>query len=238
MIICLYHGSSFKNVNEEQTKPVTKVIKDYFSNEEVIEAYYSDHVCEKLWRREQINMHFKKILNKVYDKNNEIKILITNMIDGEEYQQILNDIKAIDYANKIKFTKPLLDKTTIYDIVEILVDKSRPIVHVGHGSNQSEDDYQFLNEILEEDGNYAITLKTDFKKFLNNNIMDKQFIIRTLMFTSGYHVKLDIEKKLVEIAKTAGYNPQVISDGLCKESKIIEILINNLLNLSKEKKEL
>ncbi len=238
MIICLYHGSSFKNVNIEQTKPVTKVVQDYFNKEDVIEAYYSEHVCEKLWRRDQINMHYKTILNKVYEENIEIKILITNMIDGEEYQQILKNIKEIDYANKIKLTKPLLDKTTIYDIVDILIDKSKPIVHVGHGSNESENDYQFLNEILEEDGNYAITLKTDFKEFLNKKIMDKQFVIRPLMFTSGYHVKLDIEKNLFEIAKQSGYNPQVITDGLCKEKKVIEILINNLLNLNKEKKEL
>ncbi len=238
MIICLYHGSSFKNVNAEQTKPITKLIKERFTQEEVIEAYYSEHVCEKLWRREQIDMNFKTILNAVYEENSEIKILATNMIDGEEYQQIINDIKEIDYDNKIKITKPLLDKTTIYDVAEVLVDDSKPIVHVGHGSNQSEKDYQFLNEILEEDGNYAITLKTDFQMFLNDKIMDKQFVIRPLMFTSGYHVKLDIEKRLVEIAKASGYNPQVMSDGLCKQSEIVEILISNLFNLTKENDEL
>ncbi len=238
MIICLYHGSSFKNVNAEQTKPITKLIKERFSQEEVIEAYYSEHVCKKLWRREQIDMNFKAILNAVYEENSEIKILATNMIDGEEYQQILSDIKTIDYANKIKITKPLLDKSTIYDVAEILVDNNKPVVHVGHGSNHSENDYQFLNEILEEDGNYAITLRADFQEFLNQKIMDKHFILRPLMFTSGYHVKLDIEKRLVEIAKNAGYYPHVINEGLCKENEIIEILINNIFNLTKENDKL
>lgn len=237
MILCVYHGSSFKAVNETQTANITKAVTEYFSDQQVIECYYSTHVLAIMERRETPLLAFKQALIDNYDSHEQIYILLTNMMNGSEYQAILKTIAEVDSDHKVKVTKYLLDKSNVYDIAEAVVDPDNPTLYIGHGSLNNNRDYQMLNDILVEDNNYVSTLHSDLKT-ATANFYSKNIIVKPLMITSAYHAKRDIEVTLKEQLIELGYNPIIDLQPLALNSKLVSSLVNNLIELIDEQDDL
>ncbi len=233
MIICLYHGSSFKEVNETQTAAITNSVIAAFPNQEVIAAYYSSHVQAIMERRGTPLLGIKQAIEDNYHHDN-IYILVTNMMNGEEYQNVLKTINQVDPEHKVKHTNYLLDKTNIYNIAEAVVDKDTPTLFIGHGNTIDNSDYQMLNQILEVDGNFVTTLKSDVEAVLNQHFYNKHLNIRPLMITSAYHAKKDIEVDINQICVDLGYKPTTLLSPLATNTKVQQMLIDNLQQLIEE----
>lgn len=230
MILCVYHGSSFRTVNETQTANITKAVSEHFANQKVTACYYSSHVLEIMERRDTPLLGLKQALIDNYDSQEQIYVLLTHMMNGTEYQNALKVISEIDTQHKVKVTKYLLDKSNIYGLAEAIVDKHQSILYIGHGSLNNNSDYQMLNDILIEDNNYVSTLHSDIDD-ATANFFDKQIIVKPLMITSAYHAKRDIEVTLKEQLVELGYNPIIDLQPLAFNNKLIKLLINNLTEL-------
>ncbi|WOO89716.1 sirohydrochlorin cobaltochelatase [Mollicutes bacterium LVI A0078] len=230
MIICLYHGSSFKEVNESQTKVMTDYIKSSFPDHSVTEAYYSKHVLETMVRRGTPLVSFEQCLASNYN-NEHIYVLITNMMDGEEYKRILDTIAKVDTDNKVKSTKYLLDKSNIYNLAEAIIEKDITTLHIGHGNTINNSDYQMLNDILSESNNYVTTLKSDIDSVISENLYSKKVLIKPLMITSAYHAKHDIEVIIKNKCEQLGYTPTLDLTPLATNKKILQMCVSNLSEL-------
>ncbi len=62
MILCVYHGSTFKDVNKLQTGVITEQIRAIFTDHRVEECYYSEHVQKIMERRNTPIKTFAKAL--------------------------------------------------------------------------------------------------------------------------------------------------------------------------------
>lgn len=230
MIICLYHGSSFKEVNETQTKVMTDYIKSSFPNHNVTAAYYSKHVLETMARRGTPLLGFEQCLIDNYN-NKHIYVLVTNMMDGEEYNRILDTIVKVDVDNKVQTTKYLLDKSNIFNLAEAVIEKSITTLHIGHGNTINNSDYQMLNDILSESNNYVTTLKSDIDNVISENLYSKKVLIKPLMITSAYHAKHDIEVIIKNKCEQLGYTPTLDLSPLATNKKILQMCVSNLSEL-------
>ncbi len=231
MILCVYHGSSFKTVNETQTANITTQVAAHFPDQAVVRCYYSNHVLEIMERRQTPLLSFKQALISNYQNEDQIYVLITNMMNGSEYQAIIETITDIDIDGKVKATKYLLDKSNLYNIAEAIVDVDNPTLFIGHGSVANNDDYKQLNDILAEDDNYVTTLHSEFKVVASEYFYAKKITVKPLMITSAYHAKRDIEVGLNEQLIELGYTPTIDLTPLCLNPKIVACLIENLETL-------
>lgn len=229
MIICLYHGSSFKGINDEQTGNLTKFLSQNI-NCEITEAYYSKVVCDKLQRRSGIDMYFESIIKTTYHTREKIFILVSNLIDGEEYRHVLKTVKNLDVANKIKLSKPLITSDSVASVAKT-ISSDIPTLYVAHGSNINQNEYQLLGEKLKLNNCFLFTLKDDLPTFLRENKLPHSFNLMPFMITYGYHGKIDIEQVIYNQLLELGYNPQLVSQALWENSGIRNLMLNNLKNL-------
>lgn len=229
MIICLYHGSTFKDVNQNQTAKITAAVELAIPTQVVIEAYYSQHVLDVMERRNQQLLGFKQALIDNYDQD-KLYVLITNVMDGAEYQNILATINEIDVDNKVVATSYLLDESNIYDLAPA-IRTEQPTLFIGHGNDIDNRDYERLNSILEQDDNYVTTLKSDLSAVLNTHFYNKHLTIKPLMITSAYHANQDINRLAKEVCIGLGYVPNIDLEPLAVNSLVQQLLIRNLQSL-------
>lgn len=229
MILCVYHGSSFKDVNESQTANITNAIKESFPTHDVIDCYYSTHVLEVMKRRNTPLYSFEEALKDNLE-NEQIYVLITNMMNGFEYQNILKTIEKYNSKNTIQHTKYLLDKSNLYSLAEAVVDRNNSTLFIGHGNDLNNSDYQFLNDILSEDNNFVTTLHSDIEKVCDN-FYNRNIIVKPLMITSAYHANRDISVTVKSKLENLGYTPKINLDPLALNKQIINLLIHNLNEL-------
>lgn len=238
MILCVYHGSSFKEVNTSQTANITAKVKSHFKDMGVIECYYSTHVLRLMERRGTPLLSFEQALQDNYNQHSNIYVLITNMMNGAEYQNVLEQISKIDSEGKVKATNYLLAKEYIYDVAEAIKCSDEPTLFIGHGNTNNNSDYQRLNSILKVDDNIVTTLRNQLEPVLNEHFISKRLVVRPLMITSAYHAKRDIEAKLYEQLTALGYKPTLDLRPLSQNDKLIDVLINNLSKLIDEQENL
>lgn len=227
MIICVYHGSSFKQVNETQTRLITDDVKSAFPANKVIEGYYSSHVLKVMERRKTPLYSLKQAISDNYQSEEKIYVLITNMMNGEEYQNILKFIHDIDIDNKIICTKYVLSNDNIDDVANVLM-AEKGTLYIGHGNHIDNSDYKALNERLLVNKCYVTTLKEIDEKLFKQGIMDNVEVVRPLMLTCAYHAKDDIDNKFRKLANDNGYYPEFELDGLAANKDFRDLLINNL----------
>ncbi len=226
MILCVYHGSTFKDVNELQTGVITEQIRATFTDHRVEECYYSEHVQKIMERRNTPIKTFAQALEENY-REEEIYVLLTNMMNGIEYQKILQIIKLIDVQKKVKHTKNLLDSSIIDELAMAIVNRETPTLFIGHGNDIDNQDYQLLNSKLVKDNNIVTTLK-------NEQIIElvgENTLIKPLMITSAFHAKKDIEVTLYNQCLEQGIKPQLDLSPLALNPNIHQLLINQLLKL-------
>lgn len=234
MILCVYHGSSFKGVNEEQTKLITESIANAFPNHNVSECYYSSHVLKTMKRRNTPLLSFEEALKFAYSKEEKIYVLITNLMNGVEYQKIVDGVKAIDIASKVKLTPYLLEKSNVHQLAEAIVNKDKPTIFMGHGNNCDNNDYKRLNDILSEDSNLVMTMHCDINEALKD-FYNKNIVVKPLMITSAYHAKCDIGVDLKAKLEALGYKPEVELSPLALNQNIHTMMISNLKTLIEDK---
>ncbi len=227
MIICLYHGSSMKKVNEEQTSQITSAISNKFSDKEVVACYYSKHVLAAMERRQTPIANYRQVLSDNYDKHEQIIILITNMMNGKEYESICKHVKTIDVCNKIKMTKPILSAENIHHFAQCL-NNDYNTIFVGHGNHFDNKQYDQLDKLLVKNNNYVITLKDDFNQFIGQRVAPCNVTVKPLMITSAYHAKIDIEQKLVSQLEAAGFIVDADLAPLASNKQFHQLCINNL----------
>lgn len=225
MIICVYHGSSMKGVNETQTRPITERVKKDFKGHNVVEAYYSSHVLTVMERRNTpLLSYVEAILN---CEEEEIIVFLSNLIEGEEYRNICKTIDNLNADKEIRITKPLINRSTVSDVASA-IRTDNPSIYVGHGSRVNNADYRLLMECFEDTNQYVISLKDDFGKYLDDNVIENNITLKPLMLTCGYHAKVDIEKKMMEIANSKNYNVASDLTPLSANEKIIDIYMDNI----------
>ncbi len=233
MIICLYHGSSFKDVNETQTRMITNFIETKFPNHKIIESYYSNHVLSVMERRNTPLLSFYKAIEDNYQTEDNIYVLATNMMNGSEYQKIIDFISCVDSEGKIKITKPLLDSTNI-DALEVILGRERAnTLFVGHGMVNNNREYEQLNANLNNKSIYVTTLKSDTKSIIANGDQNKLLTIKPLMITCAYHAKKDIEISFDKQCQSLGYQTHVELQPLALNYDIHKLLYKCLNELIK-----
>lgn len=232
MIICVYHGSSFKQVNETQTRLITEYVKSAFSANKVVEAYYSSHVLKVMERRKTPLYSFQQAITDNYQSEERIYLLITNMMNGEEYQNILKFIKEVDVDNKVVCTNYILSEEYKDQVAEVLT-ADRNVLYIGHGNHIDNSDYKALNERLIVSECYVTTLKEVDKKLFKQGIMDNVTFVKPLMLTCAYHAKDDINNKFRKLANDNGFYPNFELDGLAANKDFRNLLVNNLKKIIK-----
>lgn len=227
MIICLYHGSSFKNVNTEQTGALSTYIAQEFANEKVVEAYYSSHVLQIMKRRGTPLLSLEEAILENYDQE-QITILITNMMNGVEYQNILKTVMHLDVDHKVKMTNYLLNSDNLVNIAQAITESERQVLFIGHGNDNCNRDYQSLNELTKLKHNYVATLKSDLAQIMNLIDQNQPVVIKPLMLTSAYHAKRDIEQVLMPQLIAEDYTVEVDLTPLVENEKVRKLFIEQL----------
>lgn len=223
MVICLYHGSSIASINELQTGAITNYLSANLA-ERVIEAYYSKIVCNKLGTA---NKYYLDVLTENYDDVDEIKILVTNLIPGEEYQKICRRIKKLDVAGKVTITSPLITCDAIESFLPLIATSS-PTLYIAHGSNQEIAEYQLLKESLVARGDNLLLMSEDLNNFVQENNLPTDFVIKPLMFTRGHHFNQQIKQEIYPWFIDNGFNPLIDNQALYENELIGKYLLTKL----------
>ncbi len=233
MIICLTHGSSKPEVNENQSKAIYDLVKNNYPNEEIIESYYSDIVIRRLEKKKIIINPIETILVRNYHKEAQFIVVLTTLIDGIERQRILNKIKLIDLDNKVKVVDPLLTEKNFPKLSTLFDQINNNILLIGHGNNTGENQeyHEFENYLNNPNKNLKfklITLKEEYNLDDIKVALGENILIYPLMMIQAHHTKFDVENKLIPKLATRGIETELYNQPLIKNKIVHKIYLEEI----------
>ncbi|MEG0284129.1 MAG: sirohydrochlorin cobaltochelatase [Erysipelotrichales bacterium] len=231
-IIVTYHGSSNENSNAITSDILTKEVQDTFSEYRVIECFSSKVVLSKL---EKKRFSFVEALSFLEDNDyNKVYVLTTNLVDGSDYQGILNEARQSNL--EVVITKPLLEDGISELGNSLFKDKDSNHLFIGHGFKKKENsEYLLLQKAFYNQGmkNHKIALIDGYPNasdIVSGLEVNKKLYVYPLMFITGFHAKRDVEKQSNELKNTFN-EVEYVPISLGMDSKIRKLYINKLENI-------
>ena len=144
-VLVVSFGTSYNDTREATIGAVEKKIEEKFPDYDVRRAFTSQTIIDKLKERDNIEIdNVDTAMQKLVDDNvKELIVQPTHVMNGFEYEEMLNAVKPYeDKFTKLSIGQPLLTSDEDYNkVVEALAaetpqlaDNSSAVIFVGHGT--------------------------------------------------------------------------------------------------------
>lgn len=246
-------GTTIKTARENTILKFEEIIKQKFFAKNVYTAFTSEKIIHIL-AKDNIHIYsvyeaFEKMLD---DCIENVFILTTHLLNGEEYDKIVNiSEKYKKFFKKINISEPLLSNyEDLEKCASILNDKyslseREALVLLGHGTKKDLNSKYFeIEEIFKQKYKknvHMILLEDCFKKdIIFKKINKKKYdkvILLPFMFLCGKHIEKDIlgedENSFKNIFLNEGFLFECILQGLGEDENIQNLYISHLENILK-----
>ncbi|MDO5293015.1 MAG: sirohydrochlorin cobaltochelatase [bacterium] len=254
-ILVVSFGTSHLDTKAKTIDHITNKIKNEFSDCSVYEAFTSSMIKKILWKKH--NIHVCNVTEAMEamleDGIEEVKVQPTHIINGFEYEKMLNQLEP--YKEKFKTVTcgvPLLTDTEDYfEFTDKLMnempvlEENEAIVFMGHGTDHYINvTYSAMNDIFRRRGYkhaYVGTVEAfpdldDILERLGEKDYKKVYLT-PFMIVAGEHVKNDMltdDESWLNKLKEAGYEVVPIIKGLGEYEFVASLFINHIKDSIKE----
>lgn len=238
-IVVVSFGTSYIDSLEKSIKRVESQIAEYFQDYDVVRAFTSHRIIDKIEKRDGIRIYTpEEALDKLKDRNyEEIIIQPLHIIPGEEFHYLKKVVNK--YNSKFKslsLGRPILyyqgvkgypeDYSLFIESIKPLFDRNVPTILIGHGTpNPANAAYGALQTVLQDEGYENIFVGTIegypkienvIKRIKCKNI--KEVKIVPILLVAGRHVMKDIssdkDNSWVSLLHKEGITSKVYIHGL------------------------
>ncbi len=248
IIVCSF-GSTYRDAYQRSVGKFYELIKKEYPDYYVCEAYSSEIVRKRILQRDGENIfNITEALKHMEAKGiKEINVLMIFVIEGHEYNKVLDAAKAYNDDNrlKIKFTKGLLtDDVDSEEVGEVLSEISgeRATVYMGHGSDHSQDlRYANLQAAIDAK-KWPVYIGTVEGGVELDDIVERlraeaveEIDLLPFMIVAGDHAENDMasdeEDSWKSVLETEGYRVNAKVKGLLEFEEVQKIFLRNLKNI-------
>lgn len=252
-ILIVSFGTTNKNAEEKSIKALEDYIQEQYQTCRILHAYTSNIIRKILYKRGEVIYSIEEALDQyVEDGFDEVFVLPTHLIYGDEYEKIQSVVKNYQMKFKeIKLGAPLLkDEQDMKTIAKVLhreypMEKEECLVLMGHGTEHyCNTVYAAMEYICHEQGFRNIFVGTVeaypgidvvLKKVKENNY--KKATLIPFMFVAGDHAINDMagddEDSWVNKMRLHGIETKVVLKGLGEYESIKELYCSHIEEMEK-----
>lgn len=251
-ILMVSFGTSYNDSRTATIDGIENAVAQDFSDYEVRRAFTSQIIIDKLKERDNLEIDnvTQALERAVADGIKELVVQPTHLMDGYEYQDILEELTAyVDQFDKILLGEPLLASDEDFDAVVKAItettaafdDTETAICFMGHGTEaDSNAVYAKMQEKLHQAGyeNYYIgTVEAapaleDVVAALKEKAVYKKVVLQPLMVVAGDHANNDMagaeEDSWKSVLEKEGYEVECVLEGLGQIPAIQDIYIKHI----------
>ena len=259
-VLVVSFGTSYNDTREATIGAVEKKIEEKFPDYDVRRAFTSQTIIDKLKERDNIEIdNVDTAMQKLVDDNvKELIVQPTHVMNGFEYEEMLNAVKPYeDKFTKLSIGQPLLTSDEDYNkVVEALAaetpqlsDNGTAVIFVGHGTEHYANatyaalDYRF--KALGYKNAFIGTVEgyPDLEKVKAgvNALGVNKAVLAPLMIVAGDHATNDIcgeeEGSWATEFKKEGYSVECLKKGLGEYEGIRELFAEHVQQAADEGQE-
>lgn len=259
-VLVVSFGTSYNDTREATIGAVEKKIEEKFPDYDVRRAFTSQTIIDKLKERDNIEIdNVDTAMQKLVGDNvKELIVQPTHVMNGFEYEEMLNAVKPYeDKFTKLSIGQPLLTSDEDYNkVVEALAaetpqlaDNGTAVIFVGHGTEHYANatyaalDYRFkalgyTNAFIGTVEGYPDLekVKADVNALGGNKV-----VLAPLMIVAGDHATNDIcgeeEGSWATEFKKEGYSVECLKKGLGEYEGIRELFAEHVQQAADEGQE-
>ncbi|BEP28291.1 sirohydrochlorin cobaltochelatase [Helicovermis profundi] len=252
-ILVVSFGTSYNDSRALTIEATENRIKDEFPDYDIFRAFTSQIIIDKLKNRD--NLDINNVLQAMEqlkkDKYSEVYIQPLHVINGEEYNDLLNQANNYkDSFNTLRIGKPLLSSTEDYQkAIDALKDKfsnlekNEAVVFMGHGTPHiANAQYSELSYMLHDEGYSNVfvgtvegypTIDNVISRLNEKNI--EKVTLMPFMLVAGDHANNDMagdeSDSWKTILKKDGFEVTTYIHGLGEVKGIQDLYVEHLRNL-------
>lgn len=259
-VLVVSFGTSYNDTREATIGAVEKKIEEKFPDYDVRRAFTSQTIIDKLKERDNIEIdNVDTAMQKLVGDNvKELIVQPTHVMNGFEYEEMLNAVKPYeDKFTKLSIGQPLLTSDEDYNkVVEALAaetpqlaDNGTAVIFVGHGTEHYANatyaalDYRF--KALGYTNAFIGTVEgyPDLEKVKAdvNALGVNKVVLAPLMIVAGDHATNDIcgeeEGSWATEFKKEGYSVECLKKGLGEYEGIRELFAEHVQQAADEGQE-
>ena len=249
-LLVVSFGTSYIESREKTLDKTREVIMKAFPGYDGFTAFTSQIIINVYKERDGINiMNVDEAISEIYKQGyGEVLIVPTLIINGEEYDQMINSIRPFeDKFGKLVISKPLLTSASDYDKVTTAlinelpkVDDKTAVIYMGHGTPHfANSAYPMLDYVFKHKGYKNIYVGTvEGHPTLENVVADVKsggydnILLLPLMMVAGDHAHNDLAGDEADswkmVFKSLGYNVDYILNGMGQLPSIQQIFVDHL----------
>jgi sirohydrochlorin cobaltochelatase len=221
------------------------ILKKRFFDHEIVWAYTSRIIRDKLKKRSNINIrHPDAILKDLYDKGNKWAVVQSmHLVCGHEFYRLVDETKKCKIRSSIGL--PLLTSHDDYKAVSLALsiddylEQNEAVVLVGHGTDHPAwASYPALETVLQQiygsDIHVGVIDKEPSKEQIIKKLVQKgvkQVLLLPFMLVAGMHLKKDLtgDKDSWEKAfNEKNIFVKIVKEGIGFNKKIIDIFADHI----------
>lgn len=248
-ILMVHFGTTHDDTRQLTIEALNQKVRQLYPDLEIREAYTSRIIIRILAKR---GIKKDTPLDALFKLRGEgythVLIQSSNIIDGVEMESLRRDAESVaGFFKEIRIGNPLLysvdDSQRVADVLgkyllkdEAKADKRHHFVLVGHGTYTPDTSiYSQLDYMLKAAGNSNMHVSTiegyptfDTTMAKLKAAKAKRITLFPFMFVAGDHAKNDISGEWKEKMEEAGYQVDVLLEGLGQISAIQDIFVEHL----------
>jgi sirohydrochlorin cobaltochelatase len=241
-ILVISFGTSYMDTLQKTIGALESDIRAGYSDYEVRRAFTSDVVINKLRERDGLEIdNLRAALERlISDGFSEVICAVTHLINGFEYNKIINIVSEFSDRISIKVTRPLLTNVNDYiDIVTAISGDFRSdslYIFMGHGTEFGENNIYFeLNSRLELQGYDNVVFAALKGSPSIENVLDikrvgkyKKAVLMPFMLVSGRHANNDMAIDWRGFLEREGFEVECVMKGLGEYKSVCELYIRKI----------
>ncbi len=241
-LVMVHFGTTHADTRVKTISALTELAAKQYPQLSVFEAWTSRMIIRIMDKRgERIPTPLELMQQLKSEGYTHVILQSSNIIEGVEMESLRRDIAAMQGEFKdLRVGNPLLYSPEDYSrVVEILKSKqpqNRSLVLVGHGTyTPATAQYAMVDYMLRDKGYSGIHIGTiegypTYDTMLKNIEAEgeKELVMMPFMFVAGEHAKNDIAEEWKALLTEAGYDVEVILEGLGEDSEIQQIFIDHI----------
>lgn len=241
-ILMVHFGTSYSDTRAKTIDAMNALALEAFPDIEQRQAWTSRILIKILGRRgETIKTPYEALEELHAEGYTHVIVQSSNIIEGVEMESLRRDVAAlIDNFKDIRIGNPLLYTPEDYEIVVDLLRSKQPqgssLVVVGHGTyTPATAQYAMVDYVVRDKGYEGIHMGTiegypTFETLLRRLEADgtKSVVLMPFMFVAGQHAKSDIAEDWNDALTEAGYDVELLLEGLGEQAAIQQLFIEHM----------
>lgn len=237
-ILVVSFGTTYDDSREKTIGAIENRIKKYFTDCIVERAFTSSIVIKRLKDRGISIPNVSEALASFFSRGiKDIIIQPTHIIEGYEYEKIINMAECYKDKLNIVIGKPLLYNEIDYINTAEFIDNifgeyKGAVVLMGHGSDHIADTaYSKLQGYIKSNV-YIATVEGSIKiDDILDKIDDNNVLLSPFMIVCGDHAENDLSVEWKELLENKGYNTELLLKGLGEYAEIQNMYIEHIRGL-------